>query len=142
MDATLDFLLPVELLVILIAIATAVTLLARRVALPYSVALVLAGLGLAILVPGTAAIPITPELILAVMLPGLVFEASYKLDLAELRRTSAIVAVLAAPGVLLTAGIVAIVVSTVTGLDLGLAFLLGAIISATDPVAVVALFRR
>jgi Na+:H+ antiporter len=142
MDATLDNLLPIELLVLLIAIATAVALVARRAALPYSVALVLAGLGLAILVPGTSSIPITPELILAVMLPGLVFEAAYKLDVAELRRTSTIVAVLAAPGVLITAGIVAVVVSAVTALDLGLAFLLGAMISATDPVAVVALFRR
>ena len=76
------------------------------------------------------------------LLPGLVFEAAYKIDLGELRRTSAIVALLAAPGVLVTAAVVAVVVSTVTGLGLGPAFLLGAIISATDPVAVVALFRR
>jgi CPA1 family monovalent cation:H+ antiporter len=142
MNPSIDSLLPIELLILLIAIATGVALVARRVALPYSVALVLAGLALAILVPETAAIEITPELILAVMLPGLVFEAAYKLDLAELRRTSAIVAVLAAPGVLVTAGIVAVVVSSVTGLGLGPAFLLGAMISATDPVAVVALFRR
>ena len=142
MDSSFTSLLPIELLILLIAIATAVALVARRVALPYSVALVLAGLGLAIAVPETAQIEVTPELILAVMLPGLVFEAAYKLDIAELRRTSAIVAVLAAPGVLVTAGVVALVVSTVTPLGFGPAFLLGAMISATDPVAVVALFRR
>ncbi len=137
-----DALLPGELFVLLIAIATGVALLARRSALPYSVALVLAGLGMAILAPGAISVEVTPDLILAVMLPGLVFEAAYKLDLTELRRTSAIVAVLAAPGVLITAGVVALVVSVATGLDPTLAFLLGAIISATDPVAVVALFRR
>jgi CPA1 family monovalent cation:H+ antiporter len=137
-----DALLPGELFVLLIAIATGVALLARRSALPYSVALVLAGLGMAILVPGTLSVEVTPDLILAVMLPGLVFEAAYKLDLTELRRTSAIVAVLAAPGVVITAGVVAVVVSVTTGLDPTLAFLLGAIISATDPVAVVSLFRR
>jgi len=77
-----------------------------------------------------------------VLLPGLVFEAAYKTDIRELRRTFLAVAILAAPGVLITAGLVAIVVSTTTGLDLAPAFLLGAMISATDPVAVVALFRR
>ncbi len=142
MEPPSDVLLPVELFILLIAIATGVALLARRSALPYSVALVLAGLGLAILVPGTLALQVTPDLILAVLLPGLVFEAAYKLDLAELRQTSTIVAVLAAPGVVITAGVVAVVVSLATGLDPTLAFLLGAMISATDPVAVVALFRR
>jgi len=88
MHPTSDALLPVELFVLLIAIATGLALLARRTALPWSVTLVLAGLGLAVLVPDTLAIQVTPDLILAVLLPGLVFEAAYKLDLAELRRTS------------------------------------------------------
>jgi CPA1 family monovalent cation:H+ antiporter len=134
-------LLPVELFVLLVAVATAVALIARRAALPYSVALVLAGLALAFLVP-VRGVEVTPELILAVLLPGLVFEAAYKIDALELRRIFNIVAVLAAPGVLLTAGIVAVVVHLVTGLDPALAFVLGAIISATDPVAVVTLFKR
>ena len=141
MNPPSDALLPVELFVALIAVATLVALVARRVALPYSVALVLAGLGLAVLGPALS-IEVTPDLILAVLLPGLVFEAAYKLDLVELRRTSLIVAVLAAPGVLITAAVVAVFVSVATGLDPTLAFLLGAMISATDPVAVVALFRR
>jgi Na+:H+ antiporter len=133
--------LAIELFVGLVVVATGVALVARRSALPYSVGLVLAGLAIAILRPN-ASFEVTPELILAVLLPGLVFEAAYKLDLAELRRTFSIVAVLAAPGVLITAGVVAIVVSATTGLDFPLAFLLGAMISATDPVAVVALFRQ
>jgi Na+:H+ antiporter len=142
MNPPTDALIPIELFIVLIAIATLVALVARRFALPYSVALVMAGLGLAVLGPATLSLEVTPELILAVLLPGLVFEAAYKLDLTELRRTSLIVAVLAAPGVLITAAVVAVVVSVATGLDPTLAFLLGAMISATDPVAVVALFRR
>jgi CPA1 family monovalent cation:H+ antiporter len=134
-------LLPVELFVLLVVVATAVALVARRSALPYSVALVLAGLGISVLFPSNK-VEITPELILAVLLPGLVFEAAYKIDLGELRRAFGAVAVLAAPGVLITAAVVAIVVSTATGLDIALAFLLGAMISATDPVAVVSLFKR
>ncbi len=134
-------LLPVELFVLLVAIATGVALVARRAALPYSVALVLAGLALALYSP-VQGFEVTPDLILAVLLPGLVFEAAYKIDALELRRIFNIVAVLAAPGVVLTAGIVAVVVHLATGLDLALAFVLGAMISATDPVAVVTLFRK
>jgi Na+:H+ antiporter len=140
-ETAIDSLLAVELFVLLVAVATAVALIARRSALPYSVALVLAGLGLAVLFPGSN-VRVTPDLILAVLLPGLVFEAAYKIDVRELRRTFGIVAVLAAPGVLITAASVAVVVSWATGLDLGLAFILGAMISATDPVAVVALFKK
>ncbi len=134
-------LLPVELFVLLVTVATAVALVARRSALPYTVALVLAGLGISVLFPSNQ-VEITPELILAVLLPGLVFEAAYKIDLGELRRSFGAVAVLAAPGVLITAGVVAVVVSAVTDLDFPMAFLLGAMISATDPVAVVSLFKR
>ncbi|MEI7744318.1 MAG: sodium:proton antiporter [Chloroflexota bacterium] len=134
-------LLPVELFVVLVAVATVVAFLTRRTPLPYSVALVLAGLGIAFLVPDSR-IDVSPELILAVLLPGLVFEAAYKIDIDELRRTFPVVAVLAAPGVLVTAGIVAVAVHLATGLDLPSAFVLGAIVSATDPVAVVALFKR
>ena len=140
-EGTVDGLVGIELFVLLVAVATAVALVTRRSVLPYSVALVLAGLGLSVLFPG-AHVSITPELILAVLLPGLVFEAAYKLDLRELRRTFGIVVVLAAPGVLITAGLVAVVVSAATGLDVKLAFLLRAMISATDPVAVVAMFKR
>src|SRR5262245_2882714 len=134
-------LLPVELFILLVAIATGVAFIARRTAVPNSVALVIAGLGLTLLVPN-AEVRITPELILAVLLPGLVFEAAYKLDLTELRRSFGLISILAAPGVLITAAVVALVVSAATGLDLGLAFILGAMLSATDPVAVVALFKR
>ncbi len=134
-------LLPVELFVLLVAVATVVALLARRIALPYTVALVLAGLAISVFFP-TPQVEITPELILAVLLPGLVFEAAYKIDLGELRRSFGAVAILAAPGVLITAGVVAIVVSNLTGLDFSLAFVLGAMISATDPAAVTSLFKR
>jgi CPA1 family monovalent cation:H+ antiporter len=134
-------LLPIELFIALVALATGIAIVARRIAIPNSVALVVAGLALAIVVPG-AQVDITPELILAVLLPGLVFEAAYKIDVRELRRSFRVVAFLAAPGVIITAAVVAVIVSTVTGLDLGVAFILGAILSATDPVAVVSLFKR
>ena len=134
-------LLAVELFIVFVLLATIVALVARRVALPYSVALVLAGLAIAFVVQGPR-IEVTPELILAVLIPGLVFQAAYKIDVTELRQTFGVVAVLAAPGVLITAVVVALVVPLFTDLDTPEAFVLGAIISATDPVAVVSLFKR
>jgi CPA1 family monovalent cation:H+ antiporter len=105
------------------------------------VALVLAGLAISLAGP-LHDLHVTHDLILAVLIPGLVFEAAYKIHVGELRRTFPAVAILAVPGVVITAAIVAVIVSAATGLDRGLAFLLGAIVCATDPVAVVAIFRR
>ncbi len=131
----------VELFVLLLAVAVGVALVTRRLSIPYSVALVVAGFVISLGGPITR-VEITPELILAVMIPGLVFEASYKIHLDELRRSFVTVVALAVPGVAVTAAIVAEVVHVVTGLDLALAFLLGAIVCATDPVAVVAIFKQ
>lgn len=127
--------------VVLLGIAVAVALLTQRRSIPYSVALVIAGLVLALL-QRTPDARITPDLILAVFIPGLVFEAAYHIDLDQLRRSFASVAVLAVPGVVITAALVAVIVSGTTGLPIDLAFVLGAIVCATDPVATVAVFRR
>jgi CPA1 family monovalent cation:H+ antiporter len=129
----------VELFVVLVAAAALVALLARRVALPSSVALVMLGLAIAAAGPAQR-ITITPQLVLVVLVPGLVFEAAYRLDVDELRRTFLGIALLAIPGVLVSAGTVAVAVAA-TGLPLQVAFIVGAITSATDPAAVVATFR-
>ena len=127
--------------VVLLAIAVAVALLTQRLSIPYSVALVIAGFVLSLVGPAQS-VHITPELILIVFIPGLVFEAAYHIDLDQLRRSFAAVAILAVVGVVITAGLVAVIVSTTTGLDASLAFVLGAIVCATDPVATVAVFRQ
>lgn len=129
----------VELFVALIAAAAIVALLTRRSGLPYTVALVLLGLLIAGVGP-PAHLTITPELVLIVLVPGLVFEAAYRLDVTELRQTFVGAAILAIPGVLVSAGVVALVLSA-AGLEPSLAFIVGAIVSATDPVSVIATFR-
>ena len=135
-DTTLE---AVELFVALVAAAAIVALVARRFALPYTVALVVLGLGIAALGP-TRDISISPQLVLIVLVPGLVFEAAYRLDVDELRRTFLGVVLLAVPGVLVSAGVVALIL-TISGLPPQLAFIVGAITSATDPAAVVSTFR-
>lgn len=133
--------LGVELFVGLLAVAVVVAVVTGRLSIPYSVALVVAGLAISLVGP-IAQLHVGSDLILAVLIPGLVFEAAYKIHLQELRRTFTAVAVLAVPGVAVTAAVVAEIVSRSTGLDRGLAFLMGAIVCATDPVAVVAIFRQ
>ncbi|MCJ7710952.1 MAG: cation:proton antiporter, partial [Chloroflexi bacterium] len=131
----------VELFTGLLAAAVLVALVSRRIGVPYSVALVLSGLVVAAFMPGQA-IAVTPELVLLVLLPGLVFEASFQTDLDSLRKTFGGVALLAIPGVLVTAAVVAIALHVATGLPLDLAFVVGAMVSATDPIAVIATFKR
>ena len=129
----------VELFVLLVTAAALVALVAHRLSLPYSVALVVLGLAVAAIEPAHA-IEITPQLVLVVLVPGLVFEAAYRLDVVELRRTFLGVAILAVPGVVISAGAVAIALSA-TGLPIELAFIVGAITSATDPASVVSTFK-
>jgi CPA1 family monovalent cation:H+ antiporter len=131
----------IALFVALITLAAMVGLVARRLAIPYTVALVILGLA------GTAFLPrdqvvVTPELVLLVLLPGLVFEAALKIEFADLRSTLGGVALLAIPGVLISAVIVALVLNLATGLRLELGFVVGAMVAATDPAAVIATFRQ
>ncbi len=78
---------------------------------------------------------------LYVFLPALLFEAAWNLNYRAIVRQWVAIATLAGPGVLLTAGLVAGALSIVR-VPLGPALLTGAILSATDPIAVVAIFRR
>ena len=131
--------------VALLGVAAVVAIVSRPLRLPYSVALVLVGLFAGIVAtaigPGTE-IVVPPEIVLAVLLPGLVFEAAYRLELDHLRRMVGHLALLTVPGVLISAAVVALALNLGTGLRLDLAIIVGAMVSATDPAAVVATFKR
>jgi CPA1 family monovalent cation:H+ antiporter len=135
---------PVALL-LLVALLVALPLIAfvaDRLRLPYTVVMVLVGLVVSVPPLAGNVIEVSPEVAVTVLLPGLVFEAAYRLDWNELRRSFGGVTLLAVPGVLVCAAVVAIVLNLATGLPLDEAFIVGAIVSATDPVAVVATMRQ
>jgi Na+:H+ antiporter len=136
-----DLLLGIQLFVGFVTLAALVGLAIRRVSIPYTVALVGVGLVVTFLVPGLTP-EITPELVLVVLLPGLVFEASLNIDLAALRRSIGGVALLAGPGVIVVAAVVAGALYLGTGLPLELGIIVGAMVAATDPAAVIATFRQ
>lgn len=131
----------VRIVVALLAAAIVVALVASRTRVPYTVGLVLLGLGVGLVRPDVG-IAVTPGLVLAVLLPGLVFEAAFRIDLAALRPMLIGVLFLAVPGVVVVAAIVAVVLHVTVGLALSSAFLIGAMVAATDPAAVIATFRQ
>ena len=129
-----------EVIVVLLLIASVVAVAARRFRIPYTVGLVLIGLSMSILSP--TKLTISPQIILALLVPPLVFEAAFHLRWEDLRRDFWLILLLAVPGVILTTLMVGGVVAWGTGLSIQAAMVFGALISATDPVSVVALFRR
>jgi CPA1 family monovalent cation:H+ antiporter len=134
-----EFLSTETLIIELLLIASLVAIVVRRLHIPYTVALVVVGLLLT--TQSTLELDLTPELILALFVPPLVFEAAFHLNLTELRRNAYSILIMAIPGVLITTIIVGGIVSFGTSLSLSVALVFGALIAATDPVAVVALFR-
>ena len=134
-----QFLSTETLLIALLLVAALVAIAVRRLRLPYTVGLVLAGLLITFQRP--VDFTLTPELILALFVPPLVFEAAFHLNLAELRQDLPIIVLLTVPGVILTTLIIGGMIGASTTLSLPAAFVFGALISATDPVAVVALFK-
>lgn len=116
-------------------------MLAWRIHVPYAVALVLGGI--AVEQSHLVTLPrLEPSVVLFVLLPPLLFDAAFRLDAAELRQLAGPVLWLAVPGTLATAAIVAGVMVFVLHLPVAAALVFGSIVSATDPVAVVGVFRN
>lgn len=131
----------VQIILLLVGLATVVAVFARRLAVPAPSLLVLAGMAIGFL-PGVPQIHVTPETISLIVLPPLLYAAGEELSWPELRRQWKPVAALAIGLVPVSAAAVALVTMAVTPVPWALAFVLGAVLSATDPVAVTALGRK
>lgn len=138
----------IQALVSLMVVATIVGIVAARIKVPYTVSLVLVGIGINALnvVPN---LKLTPGLLLNIFLPALLFEAAIHFPAYELRKYSPTIATLALPGVLISALITAWVLQfsfAALGFSESLSFLhfllFGTIIAATDPVSVISLLRQ
>jgi CPA1 family monovalent cation:H+ antiporter len=134
-------------ILLLLSVATAVAIATTRLRVPYTVALVVVGTGLGA-AHLSAPIHLTKDVLYAVFLPGLIFEAAYNLTVPELRQNLRAIFALAVPGVLLamaaTAGILVFSTGALSGgprLGWSHALVFSALIAATDPIAVVALFK-
>ncbi|HEY7983788.1 MAG TPA: cation:proton antiporter [Ktedonobacterales bacterium] len=129
----------IETLLILLLIIFVVAAAAERVRVPYPIALVLVGLfGIQSTFHG---VRLTPNLILLVFLPVLLFEGAYNVSARRLLREIVPIAWLAIPGVLLATLVTGALLHLALGLAWAVALLFGALIASTDPIAVVSLFK-
>jgi CPA1 family monovalent cation:H+ antiporter len=147
MSAALAFLAPAHVtgpvanIVWLLLLASVTAVVVRLLPIPNTVGLVLVGL----LVSGAgllSGVRLSGEVILLIFLPPLLFQAALELNIPVLGRALPAVIALAVPGLVVSAVLIGIPLSRVSPLALWPALLFGAFISATDPVAVVAGFRR
>jgi len=138
-DEHTNILFDIGVVIGLLLIATLVGIVTNRLRVPYTVGLVLIGLALSL--RGQVIVNISPELILGLLVPPLIFEAAFHIRAKDLRDDIAPILALAIPGVLITTFLVGYVIAWGTGFPLSVALIFGALVAATDPVAVVALFR-
>jgi len=152
----------VELLLLSLTIAVIVGIFARQRRMPYTVGLVLVGLLIVLGYPTIRQLEGLPflgnmlslldelihlndilvrQIILGLMLPPIIFEAAFHLHFDDLRRDVGPIILFAIPGVIFTTLLAGGVVSWGIEIDFATAAVFGALIAATDPVAVVALFK-
>jgi monovalent cation/hydrogen antiporter len=113
-----------------------------KLRIPYPILLVLGGLALGF-VPGLPEIDLPPDLVLVGVLPPLLYGAAFFTSLRDLRANVRPVGLLAVGLVLLTIVVVAFVAhAIVPGLPWAAAFVLGAVVSPTDPIAATAIMHR
>jgi CPA1 family monovalent cation:H+ antiporter len=129
------------LLGLLVAL-TAMLIAAPALRIPYPIFLVLGGLALSF-VPGIPAIQLPPNVLLVAVLPPLLYSSAYFTSLRDLRQNARPISLLAVGLVLFTTVAVAAVAhSLVDGFSWSAAFVLGAVVSPTDPLAATKIAHR
>ena len=139
----------IEFLIWLLIAASVIAVLAGRLRVPYTVALVIGGLVL-----GSVRLPIvatlvknqpdwlTPNIVLVIFLPALLFEGSLKLQVRQLRENALPIALLATVGVLVATLVTGFAAHWLLGLPLLVALVFGAVTAATDPISVLSIFKE
>ena len=125
----------------LLFVSALVAMLTRRLHLPYTVGLVLAGMTLYF---SHVYIKwhLTKDLIFSVFLPPLVFEAALFIHWRDFKKELPVVTLLATAGVVLAAAVTAVGMHYALAWDWGSAVVFGVLIAATDPVSVIATFKE
>ena len=117
-------------------------LLAERTGIPYPIPLTAGGAALAFL-PGVSSFELPPEVILVAFLPPLLYATAFFASLQDLRANAAPIGLLAVGLVTATTVTVAVVAhAVIDGMPWPAAFVLGAVVSPTDPVAAVEIATR
>jgi CPA1 family monovalent cation:H+ antiporter len=143
---TLDLVL---MIFMVLAISTSTLAFCRRYRIPFTISLVLVGIVISHIGGFLAEdfhqylkLSLSPNIIFYVCLPILIFESAYHLQSTYLRRNIFAVLSLAIPGLLISTFVIGFIISYFTNIDFLYCILLGSILSATDPIAVVSLFKK
>jgi len=135
--------------VALLFLAAVSAVITRRIRFPYTVGLVLIGVAVAFLADdyphlshALDELKLEPVMIMFLFIPILIFESAFKMDVPLLLRNLVPALTLAGPGLLISTSIIGGLIYWLTPLPLESALIFGCLISATDPVAVIALFKE
>jgi monovalent cation/hydrogen antiporter len=130
-----------SILIFILVTVAAVAIAANRTRIPAAILLVLVGLVLSVM-PGLPRVELSPELVLLLVVPPLIYSAGVAMSWREFRYNIRSISLLAFGGVTFTTVAVAAVVHYLLGWDWSVGFVLGAIISPPDEVAPLAIARR
>ena len=136
-------------ILLLLLVGCLVALVARRLKLPYTLALVVAGIVLGFVrVEELEVFHLTSEVLFTFLLPALLFEAAFHLDFQDFRKNAVSILTLALGGVAISAGLTGLLLwaalvptGLAPGVSLAVISLFAVVIAATDPISVLALFK-
>lgn len=130
----------------LLTLASLVHSFSRWIKIPFAIALLLSGIILSLLEAEFSFgffeyFHFSPEIVFYVFLPTLIFESAYHLNFRYFKGILREATILATLGLLISASVIGFGLNWLLGIPLEVSFLFGALISATDPVAVLAIFK-
>jgi CPA1 family monovalent cation:H+ antiporter len=130
-----------ENLVEILLVASVVAIAVKRIHVPYTTALVLVGIAVSFL-PFHLEVKLSKELVLLIILPPLLFQGALHMDLEQLRRNLLPVVTLAVPGLIVATLLMGAMLHYSLGMPWLKGMLFGAMVAATDPIPVLAVFRE
>lgn len=130
-----------ELILICLVLVALVTIIARRIRVPYSILLTIAGVLVAV-VPGVPVIRLQPELVFNIFLPPLIYPGAFFTSWRDFRANLRPILLLAIALVVVTMTVVAAVFHYLTGLPWAVGFVFGALISPPDAVAALSITQN
>ena len=139
----------ITLFTILLAVSVAVAVVTKRIRVPYTVALVIAGLTVAAFQAAPVGAALNPELVFYIVLPPILFRAGLLIDINALGKNWLSIAIVTTLGTIVTTLVVGVAIHPFLTPDIVpeqfswlASFLLGAMLSPTDPIAVMAVLKR
>jgi Na+/H+ antiporter len=130
-----------QVLILLLAVISAVGLIAKRLQIPAAILLVITGVGLA-LIPDLPTLQLAPDLVLLLVLPPIIYWDAVKMSWKEFRFNLRPIALMAIGCVVFTTIAIAAATHWLLGFPWAVGFVLGAIVSPPDAVAPLAIARR